>query len=121
MIATPEEQAHYREEIDYAISMHGHEYVWGRETVADKTKGILLDAPGKIADGLNRIANNPTIIAMNEKAKAMNARMCEEEAKRSVPPNDRDGGRKRRNWQQSSYGGGGLGGGIDLDFGNDHL
>lgn len=84
MILTPEEQTEYREEIDYLIETRGFEYVWGKETVMDKTKALLRDAPGKIADGIQKIASNPTIIAMNEKAKQMNANLCEQESKRDM-------------------------------------
>ena len=79
MILTPEEQLEYREEIDYAIETHGYEYVWGKETAMDKTKGLLRDAPGKIMDGINKIVTNPTVIAINEKLAAHNAKLNAED------------------------------------------
>lgn len=119
-ILTPDEQADCRDEIDYLIDIHGPEYIWGRETAMDKTKGMIRDTPGRIIDGLNRLASNPTIISMNEKAQAMNARLCEEEAKKAqqVPEKPASTRNTRR---KPPFGGGGLGGGINLDFGNDHL
>ena len=75
MILTPEEQLEYREEMDYLIETRGYEYIWGKETVMDKTKGLLRDAPGKIIDGLNKIATNPTVISINEKLAAHNAKL----------------------------------------------
>ena len=69
MILTPEEQKDAREEIDYLVETHGYEYVWGRETAMDKTKGLLRDAPGKIMSGLQKIGSNPTIIELNERVK----------------------------------------------------
>jgi hypothetical protein len=82
MILTPEEQADAREEIDYLISVHGYEYVWGAETFASRVGGILRDAPARIAGGLQKIGSNPTVIEMNEKLKAHNAHLCEQEAQR---------------------------------------
>jgi len=75
MILTPEEQIEYREEIDYAIETHGYEYVWGKETTMDKTKGLLRNAPGKILDSINKIVTNPTVIDINEKLKAHSQRI----------------------------------------------
>jgi len=125
-ILTEEEQADCREEIDYAVSMHGYEYVWGYETPADKAKDLIRNAPGMIADGLSRLASNPTVIAMNEKAKAMNARLCEEEAMRAQQADEQRGrdAYARNTRRKPPFGGGGLGGlggGINLDFGDDHL
>ena len=83
MILTPEEQTEYREEIDYAIETHGYEYVWGKETAMDKTKGLLRDAPDKIMDGINKIVANPTVIAINEKLAAHNAKLSAEDSQKS--------------------------------------
>jgi hypothetical protein len=82
MILTPEEQTEYREEIDYLIETRGYEYVWGQETGMDKLRGFSRDAPGKVIDGLTRIATNPTVIAINEKLAAHNAKLNAEEAQR---------------------------------------
>lgn len=114
MILSPEEQAEYREEIDYLIETRGYEYVWGKETVMDKTKGLLRNAPAKIADGLQRIASNPTIIAMNEKAKQMNANLCEQEAQRGNPrqASAKNSRRSPRPLQPAAF---------EIDFDNDHL
>jgi hypothetical protein len=111
MILTPEEQTEYREEIDHAIETHGYEYVWGKETAMDKTKGLLRDAPGQIINGLQKLATNPTIISINEKLAAHNAKLCEQDAKqRKEQP------RNRKNPPRASKP---LPTG--LDFGNDHL
>ena len=83
MILTPEEQTEYREEIDYAIETHGYEYVWGKETAMDKTKGLLRDAPDKIMDGINKIVANPTVIAINEKLAAHNAKLNAEDSQKT--------------------------------------
>jgi hypothetical protein len=80
MILTPEEQLEAREEIDYAIETHGYEYIWGKETAMDKTKGLLKDAPGKIVEGIRKVASNPTLIDINNKLAAHNAKLCEQEA-----------------------------------------
>ena len=86
MILTPEEQTEAREEIDYAIETHGYEYVWGKETAMDKTKGLLRDAPGKIMDGINKIVTNPTVIQINDKLAAHNAKLnAEDSQKRNGP------------------------------------
>ena len=79
MILTPEEQTEYREEIDYLIETNGYEYVWGKETAMDKTKGLLRNAPGKVIDGLTKIVTNPTVIAINEKLAAHNAKLNAED------------------------------------------
>jgi hypothetical protein len=84
MILTPEEQKEYREEIDYQIETRGHEYIWGNETAMDKTKGLLRDAPGQIIGGLQKIASNPTVIQINEKLAAHNARLCEQDAQTEI-------------------------------------
>jgi len=122
-ILTPEEQADCREEIDYLIAIHGPEYIWGKETAMDKTKSLLRDVPGKIASGIERFASNPTIIAMNEKARKMNARLCEEEEERSRQMQDQMGRKAyaRESRRKPPFGGGGLGRGVGLDFGRDHL
>jgi hypothetical protein len=89
MILTPEEQLEYREEIDYLIETRGYEYIWGKETAIDKTKGLLRDAPGKIIDGLNKIATNPTVISINEKLAAHNAKLnAESQGKSQSNPMD---------------------------------
>lgn len=115
MILTPEEQTEYREEIDYAIETRGYEYVWGRETAMDKTRALMRDAPGQIFAGLQKFATNPTVISINEKLAAHNAKLCEQDAKqRNEQP--RPQGKKRRppngNPPQPQNG---------FDFGNDHL
>lgn len=122
-ILTPDEQADCREEIDYLIDMHGPEYIWGKETAMDKTKSLLRDVPGRIAGGIERIASNPTIIAMNERARKMNTRLCKEEEERSCHMQEQMGRRAyaRESRRKPPFGGGGLGGGVGLDFGGDRL
>lgn len=123
-ILAEEEQADCREEIDYLIAMHGPEYVWGMETAMEKARGLIVVVPGRIAEGLSNLASNPTIIAMNEKAKAMNARLCEEEecrARQMRAEHDNQEPRRKRHKPPGGFGGGGLGGGINLDFGDDRL
>lgn len=111
MILTPEEQTEYREEIDYAIETRGYEYIWGRETAMDKTRGLLRDAPGQIIGGLQKIASNPTVIEINEKLAAHNAKLCEQDAnQRKEQPLDRIKPRRASNPPQNI-----------IDFGNDHL
>jgi hypothetical protein len=83
MILTPEEQIEYREEIDYAIETHGYEYVWGKETGMDKLRGFSRDAPGKVISGLTKIVTNPTVIAINEKLAAHNAKLNAEDKGKS--------------------------------------
>lgn len=86
MILTPEEQTEYREEIDHLIETRGYEYIWGKETAMDKTKGLIRDAPAKIAEGLQKIATNPTVISINEKLAAHAAKLDTAEAQeRNVP------------------------------------
>jgi len=121
-ILTPEEQSDARDEIDYLIDMHGPAYVWGEETAMEKARGIIVVVPSRIAEGLANLASNPTVVAMNEKAKAMNARLCDEEAMRARQMQEKSGDAySRRTRRKPPLGGGGLGGGINLDFGDDHL
>jgi hypothetical protein len=121
MILTPEEQIEYREEIDYQIETRSYEYVWGRETAMDKTKGLLRDAPGQIIGGLQKIASNPTVISINEKLAAHNAKLCEMEAQVEmnranvrVDVPSRGNARKRRGAESNPLPEG-------FEIGNDHL
>lgn len=110
MILTPEEQKEYREEIDYLIETRGFEYVWGQETTMDKTKGLLRDAPGKIADGINKIITNPTVIDINEKLKAHAANLNAQDAAREKASGGNPYRRRAKSDLQNGF-----------EIGDDHL
>ena len=66
MILTPDEQRNLIEEMDYQIDLEE-----GKKPEERKFS---------VWDSMKHIASNPTLIALNEKAKQMNARLCEQEA-----------------------------------------
>lgn len=70
MILTAEEQAEYREEIDYLIEIHGYEYVWGYDTPKEKIVNFIKGAPGKIVAGAESTASNPTLHKINDALKS---------------------------------------------------
>jgi hypothetical protein len=113
MKLTPDEEKEIREEIEYTRETQGDDFVWGEERTKDKVINAIRGASDKIANGVNRLANSPTLNKINEGAREWNRKLCEQEAAQKATQNTQKKRRPRQD-TSSNYSDG-------LSFGNDHL
>jgi hypothetical protein len=117
-----EELQEYQEELDYAVELYGADTISKPYSGNKKLANELKDSPGKIVEGIKKLAKDPRVGQINEKLQDWNARMNEAEAQGSGLGGDIGGPQRGRLNRRDKVKGGRGGLGDDSGFGGeDHL